>query len=79
MRLFGRFLRSEFVIDNLQMAIARRMLAPGLAHHSNRGVQYTSLSFGKKQEDEGLVTSMGRVRTAYGNALAKSFAAPLKT
>jgi putative transposase len=42
-------------------------------------VQYTSLSFGKKLEDEGLVPSMGRVGSAYDNALAESFVATLKT
>ena len=72
-------LRSELVVDALQMAIARRKPAPGLVHHSDRGVQYTSLSFGKKLEDEGLVPSMGRVGTAYDNALAESFVATLKT
>ncbi len=72
-------LRSELVVDALQMAIARRKPAPGLVHHSDRGVQYTSLSFGKRLEDEGLVPSMGRVGSAYDNALAESFVATLKT
>jgi putative transposase len=72
-------LRTELVVDALQMAIARRKPAPGLVHHSDRGVQYTSLSFGKKLEDERLVPSMGRVGTAYDNALAESFVATLKT
>ena len=72
-------LRTELVVDALQMAIARRKPAPGLVHHSDRGVQYTSLSFGKKLEDEGLVPSMGRVGSAYDNALAESFVATLKT
>jgi putative transposase len=72
-------LRTELVVDALQMAIARRKPAPGLVHHSDRGVQYTSLSFGKKLEDEGLVPSMGRVGSAYDNALAELFVATLKT
>ena len=72
-------LRTELVVDALQMAIARRKPAPGLVHHSDRGVQYTSLSFGKRLEDEGLVPSMGRVGSAYDNALAESFVATLKT
>ena len=72
-------LRTELVVDALQMAIARRKPAPGLVHHSDRGVQYTSLSLGKKLEDEGLVPSMGRVGSAYDNALAESFVATLKT
>ena len=72
-------LRSELVVDALQMAIARRKPAPGLVHHSDRGVQYTSLSFGKRLEDEGLVPSMGRAGSAHDNALAESFVATLKT
>jgi putative transposase len=51
-------LKSELVVDALQMAIARRKPAPGLVHHSDRGVQYTSLSFGKRLEDEGLLPSI---------------------
>ena len=75
----ARHLRTELVVNALQMAIARRKPAPGLVHHSDRGVQYTSLSFGKRLEDEGLVPSMGQVGTAYDNALAESFVATLKT
>ena len=71
-------LRTELVIDALQMAIARRKPAPGLVHHSDRGVQYTSLSFGKRLEDEVVLPSMGRVGSAYDNALAESFIATLK-
>jgi len=72
-------LRTEIVVDALQMAIARRKPSPGLVHHSDRGVQYTSLFFGKKLEDEGLLPSMGRVGSAYDNALAEAFVATLKT
>jgi putative transposase len=72
-------LRMETVVETLQMAIARRKFAPGLVHHSAKGVQYTSLWFGKRLEDEGLIPSMGRVGLAYDNALAESFVATLKT
>jgi putative transposase len=72
-------LRTEIVVDALQMAIARRKPSPGLVHHSDRGVQYTSLFFGKRLEDEGLLPSMGRVGCAYDNALAEAFVATLKT
>ena len=72
-------LRSELVVEALQMAIARDKPMPGLVHHSDRGVQYTSVSFGKRLEDEGLLPSMGRVGSAYDNALAESFVATLKT
>ena len=42
-------------------------------------MQYTSLSFGKRLEDEGFLPSMGRMGSAYDNALAESFVATLKT
>ncbi len=73
-------LRTELVVDALQMVIARRKpTTPGLVRHSDRGVQYTSLSFAKRLEEEDLVPSMGRVGSAYDNALAESFIATLKT
>jgi len=72
-------LRTELVIDTLQMAIARRKPAPGLVHHSYRRVQYTSLSFGKRLEDGGLVPSMGQAGSAHDSALAELFVATLKT
>jgi putative transposase len=72
-------LRTELVVDALQMAIWRRKPRAGLIHHSDQGVQYTSLSFGKRLEEVGIVPSMGRVGSAYDNALAESFVATLKT
>ena len=72
-------LRTELVVDALQMALWRRKPPPGLIHHSDQGVQYTSLSFGKKLEEAGLVPSMGRVGSAYDNSMAESFVATLKT
>ena len=38
-------LRTELVVDALEMAIHRRNPSAGLIHHSDRGVQYTALSF----------------------------------
>lgn len=72
-------LRTELVVDALQMALWRRRPSAGLIHHSDQGVQYTSLSFGKKLEEAGLVPSMGRVGSAYDNSMAESFVATLKT
>jgi putative transposase len=72
-------LRTELVVDALQMAIRRRKPQAGLIHHSDQGVQYTSLSFGKRLEEAGIVPSMGRVGSAYDNALAESFVATLKS
>lgn len=72
-------LRTELVVDALQMALWRRRPSAGLIHHSDQGVQYTSLSFGKQLEEAGLVPSMGWVGSAYDNSMAESFVATLKT
>ena len=57
-------LRTELVADALQMAIVRRKPGPGLIHHSDRGCQYTSLGFGRKLRESGILPSMGAVGTA---------------
>jgi putative transposase len=72
-------LRAELVVDALEMAIWRRKPAAGLIHHSDQGVQYTSLSFGKTLAEAGIVASMGSVGSAYDNAMAESFVATLKS
>ena len=51
----------------------------GLVHHSDRGVQYTAIAFGKRLEEVGINPSMGRTGTALDNAMAESFIATLKT
>lgn len=48
-------------------------------HHSDRGVQYTAISFAKRLAEVGIVPSMGRTGTALDNAMAESFIATLKT
>ena len=67
------------MVDALQMAVWRRKPSAGLVHHSDRGVQYTAISFGKRLEEVGIVASMGRTGTALDNAMAESFIATLKT
>jgi putative transposase len=52
-------LRTELVVDALEMALWRRKPGAGLVHHSDRGVQYTSLSLGKRLEEAGIVPSNG--------------------
>jgi putative transposase len=71
-------LRTELVVDALEMAVWRRKPAAGLVHHSDRGTQYTALSFGKRLEEVGVVPSMGRVGSALDNAISESFVATLK-
>lgn len=71
-------LRAELVVEALEMAIWRRKPAPGLIHHSDRGSQYTSLSFGKHLEEAQILPSMGQVGSAGDNAMAESFVSTLK-
>ena len=72
-------MRTELVVDALQMAVWRRKPSAGLVHHSDRGAQYTAISFGKRLEDVGIVPSMGRTGSALDNAMAESFVATLKS
>lgn len=48
-------------------------IAPGDVHdHSDRGVQYTSLAYGRRCQEAGLVPSMGSAGDAYDNAIAEA-------
>jgi putative transposase len=75
----SKSLRTELVVDALEMALWKRSPSSGLIHHSDRGAQYTALSFGKRLEEAGIVTSMGRTGSALDNAISESFVASLKT
>jgi putative transposase len=72
-------LQSALVVDALNMALWNRRPMPGLIHHSDRGCQYTSLAFGRRCQEAGILPSMGRVGNAYDNAMAEAFFATLET
>ena len=71
-------LRTELVVDALEMATSRRRPAPGLVHHSDQGSQYVALAFTRRMRSAGIAGSMGSVGDAYDNAAAESFFATLK-
>lgn len=71
-------LKAELVVDALGMAVTRRRPGPGVVHHSDRGSQYASLSFGATLRDSGLVASMGRRGDAYDNAACESVISTIK-
>lgn len=71
-------MRTELVVDALEMALARRRPKPGLIHHSDQGSQFVSLGFGQKARQAGIALSMGSKGDAYDNAVAESFFATLK-
>ena len=70
-------LRTELVLAALNMAIAQRR-PQGVIHHSDKGAQYTSLAFGKRCRETGVVTSTGSAGDCYDNAMAESFFATLE-
>jgi putative transposase len=62
----------------LEMAIALRQPAPGLVHHSDRGVQYASAEYIQVLQHHGIVPSMSRPANPYDNASCESFMKTLK-
>lgn len=65
-------LRTELIVDALDMARWRRNPV-GTILHSDRGSQFTSWLFGSRLREAGLMGSMGKVASAYDNALMESF------
>jgi putative transposase len=70
-------LRTELVLEALNMALAQRRPA-NVIHHSDQGCQYTSLAFGRRCDAMGVRPSMGSVGDAYDNAMCESFFATLE-
>jgi putative transposase len=66
-------IRSELVVDALQMAIWNRRPAPGTIHHSDHGSTYTSWAFGHRLREAGLLGSMGSIGDCFDNSMVESF------
>jgi putative transposase len=75
---FKEQLSADLVIDALTMAWFRRRPAPGLIHHSDRGVQYASQAFQATLEHYGMRCSMSRKANCWDNAPTESFFNNLK-
>ena len=70
-------LRTELVLDALEMAVGQRQPTE-VIHHSDQGTQYTSIAFGLRCREVGVQPSMGSVGDAYDNAMCESFFATLE-
>jgi putative transposase len=70
-------LRTELVLDALEMAVGQRR-PHDVIHHSDQGSQYTSLAFGGRCREVGVRPSMGSVGDAYDNAMCESFFSTLE-
>lgn len=71
-------LAAELALGALRMALAARRPAPGLLHHSDRGVQYACGAYRQLLEANGLRASMSRKGNCWDNAVAESFFATLE-
>lgn len=74
----GRTLAAELALGALRMALKGRRFAPGLVHHSDRGVQYASGDYTQLLRDHKIRISMSRRGNPYDNAQAESFMKTLK-
>ena len=74
----SRQIDTQLTLDALEMALAQRQPAPGLIHHSDRGVQYASLAYVARLEQAGARVSMSAKGNPYDNAKAESFFKTLK-
>ncbi len=73
-----RSLEDKLTFRGLRMALAQRRPAPGLVHHSDRGVQYASRDYTDLLRAQGIAISMSRKGNPYDNAVAESFLKTLK-
>jgi putative transposase len=76
---FATHMRTELVLDALEMALWARDPEREFVHHSDQGSQYTSFHYTQRLADAGAAASVGSVGDAYDNALAESFVDSFKT
>ncbi len=73
-----RTLEAELTLQALRQALVRRRPAPGLVHHSDRGVQYASHDYTQLLQERGIQISMSRKANPWDNAACESFIKTLK-
>jgi transposase InsO family protein len=74
----GERITKSLVSESLFRAVAARRPAKGMIHHSDRGSQYCSGSYGKLLEQFGMTASISRKGNCYDNAPMESFWGTLK-
>jgi putative transposase len=73
-----RTLEDDLALAALRMALRSRTPAPGLVHHSDRGIQYASKDYTDLLKHNGVNISMSRKKNPWDNAQAESFMKTLK-
>ena len=71
-------LDSDLTLSALRMALYRRDFAPGLIHHSDRGIQYACKDYTDLLDKYSILISMAATGNPYENAQIESFIATLK-
>lgn len=70
--------RVELTVAALKRALDERNPRPGLLHHSDRGVHYSSEAYQRRLRAAGIEASMSRTANCLDNAVAESFFSTLK-
>ena len=73
-----RSLEDSLPLAALRRALSRRMVQPGLVHHSDRGSQYASHDYTDLLKANGIQISMSRKGNPWDNAACESFMKTLK-
>jgi transposase InsO family protein len=72
-------LRTDLVLDALEMAAGLRQPDEGLIAHTDRGSQYTSIRYTDRLDEIGAAPSVGSRGDAYDNAMAEAWVATFKS
>lgn len=72
-------LRTDLVLDALEMANGLRRPQPGLIAHTDRGSQYTSLRYTDRLDELEIAPSVGSRGDAFDNAMAEAWVATFKS
>ena len=72
-------MRTDLVMDALEMANGLRRPGTGLIAHTDRGSQYTSLCYTDRLDELGVAPSVGSRGDAFDNAMAEAWVATFKT
>jgi transposase InsO family protein len=65
-------MRTDLVLDAIEMALWRRDTTDGLVHHSDAGSVYTSFRYSDRLAEAGVAASIGSVGDSYDNAMAEA-------
>jgi putative transposase len=73
-----RTIEDDLTLRAIRMALAQRVIEPGLVHHSDRGSQYASAEYTDLLKENGIEISMSRQGNPWDNAACESFMKTLK-